>query len=64
MANGFVSLLITGLLHHFLPVRNRFASHGKDSVKMHPKMMASLNLFDIPSLVRFALRAGLIPSES
>jgi DNA-binding NarL/FixJ family response regulator len=28
------------------------------------KMMASLNLFDIPSLVRFALRAGLIPSES
>jgi DNA-binding NarL/FixJ family response regulator len=27
------------------------------------KMMAGLNLFDIPSLVRLALRAGLIPSE-
>jgi len=28
------------------------------------KLMTGLNLFDIPSLVRFALRAGLIPSES
>jgi DNA-binding NarL/FixJ family response regulator len=27
------------------------------------KMMAGLNLFDIPSLVRFALRSGLIPAE-
>jgi len=26
------------------------------------KMMAGLNLFDIPGLVRFALRAGLIPT--
>jgi len=26
------------------------------------KMMAGLNLFDIPSLVRFALRSGLIPT--
>jgi DNA-binding NarL/FixJ family response regulator len=42
-----------------------------DTLKVSPKtveyhrmkMMAGLNLFDIPSLVRFALRAGLIPSE-
>jgi DNA-binding NarL/FixJ family response regulator len=27
------------------------------------KLMANLNLHDIPGLVRFALRAGLIPDE-
>ena len=27
------------------------------------KLMASLNLHDIPGLVRFALRVGLIPQE-
>jgi len=36
VANGFASFLITSLSHHFLPVRNRFASHSKNSVKMHP----------------------------
>jgi hypothetical protein len=36
VANGFVVFFSTGILHHFLPVRNRFASHGKNSVKMHP----------------------------
>jgi hypothetical protein len=27
------------------------------------KLMVSLNLHDIPGLVRFALRVGLIPEE-
>jgi hypothetical protein len=27
------------------------------------KLMAGLNLHDIPGLVRFALRVGLIPEE-
>ena len=40
VANGLASFFRAGLIHRFLPVRNRFASHGKNSVKMHPRVRA------------------------
>jgi hypothetical protein len=62
VANGFVVFFSTGILHHFLPVRNRFASHGKNSVKMHPlkqwgRITARVGIASFPEFLRHHLNS-------